>query len=254
MGQEQYCFAHSGLLIMTFAKTTIANRTYDLHHLNGGMILEIAKLPKKYNEAMLTKGLQCITGQSETPRNMTTQERYALYLKYLLSVQDHNIAPSINIESFLNDDLQTLHRERIEENGISARCLIGIEAEALETGCETTVDWILGAMSLQIGCEKLDLPPLDIQVNEISFIQNTIKNRLSHILSLEQPVLNDLCSQFFELDKRLNTLVKITYDNGIVLNKFGGTDDAPTRFRINAAITGIAKQLFSIAVGENAAI
>lgn len=239
---------------MSFAKASVANKNYDLHHLTGETVLEIAKLPKKYNEAMLTKGLQSITGQSDTPLFLTTQERYAIYLKYLLAVEDHNISPTIVIQEFLNEDLQTLHRERIEQNGVSARCLTGIEAEALETGCENTVDWILGAMSLQVGCEHLNLPPLDTHINDIRFIQSTIKNRLSTILSFDQPILNDLCAQFFELDKRLNTLVSITYDNGIVLNKIGGTDDAPTRFRINAAITGISKQLFSIAVGENATV
>lgn len=239
---------------MTFARATIANQTYELKYLTGEKILEIAKLPKKYHEAMLTQGLECIVGANFNPSFMTIQERYAIYLKYLLAVQDHNISHEIDIQSFLSEDLQTVHKERIEENGVSARCLTGIEAEALETGCENTVDWILGAMCLQVGCEKLNLPPLDIAVNDLRFIQNTIKSRMAIILSLEQPTLNSLCSQFFELDSRLNTLVKITYDNGIVLNKVGGTEDAPRRFRINAAITGISKQLFSIITRENAAI
>lgn len=239
---------------MTFARTTIASRTYELNYLNGEKILEIAKLPKHYHEAMLTQGLECIVGTNFNPRFMSIQERYAIYLKYLLSVQDHNISHEIDIQSFLSEDLQTVHKERIEENGVSVRCLTGIEAEALETGCENTVDWILGAMCLQVGCESLDLPPLDIAVNDLRFIQNTIKIRMATILSLDQPKLNNLCSQFFELDSRLNTLVKITYDKGIVLNKVGGTEDAPRRFRINAAITGVSKELFSIITRENAAV
>lgn len=237
---------------MGFEKITIANKTYQLNYLSGEAILEIAKLPKHFNEAMLTKGLQSIIGDSTLPLTLTTQERYAIYLKYLLAAEDHNISHEIDIAQFLNPDLQTLHKDRIEENGMTARCLTGFEAEILEQGCQDTVDWILGAMVLQVGCD--DLPPIENLTENIQFARNIVKNRLDTFLAFEQPKINKLLDQFFSLERRLNTLVNITYDKGIVLNKFGGTDDAPTRFRINAAITGVSWKLFSIITRENAAV
>lgn len=233
---------------------TIANRGYKFNHLKNSVIQDMAKLKSTHYEAMLTRGLGAIIGSDVNARTLTTQERYAILLTYLDAIEDKNIDQSINIKQFLHSDLSVFKRDWINGDNIQVRHLTGIEAEALEIGCENTADWILGAMCMQIGCDEL--PPIRADLlKDIGYTGQMIKNRLDTLNELDQPILNDLIYKFRNLDQQLQTLVNISYYKGIVLNKInGGTDDAPVRFRINSAITGPAKQLFAIVVEENSTV
>jgi hypothetical protein len=233
---------------------TIANRNYKFNHLKNSVIQDMAKLKSTHYEAMLTRGLGTIIGSDVNARTLTTQERYAILLTYLDAIEDKNIDQSINIKQFLHSDLSVFKRDWIKGDNIQVRHLTGIEAEALEIGCENTADWILGAMCMQIGCDEL--PPIQADLlKDIGYTGQMIKNRLDTLNELDQPILNDLIYKFRNLDQELHTLVNISYYKGIVLNKInGGTDDAPVRFRINSAITGPAKQLFAIVVEENSTV
>lgn len=239
---------------MSFMQESIANRNYKFNHLKNGVIQDMAKLKSTHYEAMLTRGLGAIIGSDVNARALTTQERYAILLTYLDAIEDKNIDESIDIKQFLHSDLSVFKRDPIEGDNIQVRHLTGIEAEALEIGCENSADWILGAMSMQIGCDEL--PPIRPDLlKEVGYTCKMIKNRIDVLNELDQPVLNELIYKFRNLEEQLQTLVNISYYKGIVLNKVnGGTDDAPVRFRINSAITGPAKRLFEIILAETTTV
>jgi hypothetical protein len=234
----------------------IAGRLYKFGHLICSDILDMAKIKANHYEAMLSKALSSILGPEVVPGDLTVSERYAIFLKYLNFIEDKNLDRSIDISEYLNGDLSNFSSKRIEENGISARHLTGLEAEALELGCENTADWIIGAMALQIGCDDIEgLPALPPQ-KTLDFTCKIIQSRSETLLSLDQVIFNDLFNKFSYVRNQLNTLVDISYSNGIVLNKVnnGGTDDAPVRFRATSAITGPTRELYSILVQENSTV
>ncbi|EPL0210995.1 hypothetical protein OCG83_003959, partial [Acinetobacter baumannii] len=89
----------------------------------------------------------------------------------------------------------------------------------------------------------------------LDFTCKIIQSRSERLLALDQVEFNDLFNKFTYVSSQLNTLVNISYSNGIVLNKVnGGTDDAPVRFRATSAITGPARELYSILVQENTTV
>ncbi|MBJ9425157.1 hypothetical protein [Acinetobacter seifertii] len=241
---------------MSHFQDKIAGRLYKFSHIICSDILDMAKIKANHYEAMLTKALCSILGPEISPGDLTVNERYAIYLKYLSFIEDKNLDRSIDISDYLHADLNNFSTKRIEENGVSARHLTGLEAEALEIGCENTADWILGAMALQVGCNDIEgLPALPPQ-KTLDFTCKIIQSRSERLLSLDQSEFNDLFNKFSYVGSQLNTLVDISYSAGIVLNKVnnGGTDDAPVRFRATSAITGPARELYSILVQENAAV
>ncbi|MCZ3360012.1 hypothetical protein NYZ83_16575 [Acinetobacter baumannii] len=239
---------------MSHFQDKIAGRLYKFGHIICSDILDMAKIKANHYEAMLTKALCSILGPEVVPGDLSVNERYAIYLKYLNFIEDKNLDQSINIADYLYADLNNFSNKRIEDNGVSARHLTGLEAEALEIGCENTTDWIIGAMALQIGTDIEGLPALPQQKN-LDFTCKIIQSRSERLLALDQVEFNDLFNKFTYVSSQLNTLVNISYSNGIVLNKVnGGTDDAPVRFRATSAITGPARELYSILVQENTTV
>ena len=229
---------------MTFPRISIANKSYVFTDISLADLLDLTKVNPKHYEQQLSCALSTILQDSELPEKLTTQERYAILLKYL-SLVENDLNDEIVIEDFLSTDLDEFNSERIHCNGVSSRHLTGLEAHALEIGSENTIDWMLGAMAITIGCDELQ--PIDLQTN-LKFTGNLIQQRIETLKSMKLERFNELMGIHEHLSGQLNTLVKSSFDHGIVLNPFdGGTDDAPIRFRITAAITGYAKYLLSIA-------
>lgn len=238
---------------MTFPVQTIANKKYQFNNILVSDILEIAKIPKNRNEQQIKHILATILGGSDDIDTLTAQERYAIYLSYL-NLVDNSLDESIVIADYLAQDLNNFSRERVSENGVSVRHLGGMEAEALEIGCEYTEDWYLGAMAITIGCEFL--PEIDIGVSSnVNYIGKMIQNRIETLKRLSLSEFNALTSQYLSLQDQLPKLVNFVFQDGIVLEKFnGGADDAPVRFRASAAVYGHGKELLSIAIASNTAI
>ena len=238
---------------MTFPVQTIANKKYQFNNILVSDILEIAKIPQNRYEQQIKHILATILGGSDDMDTLTAQERYAIYLSYL-NLVDNSLDESIVIADYLAQDLNNFSRERVSENGVSVRHLGGMEAEALEIGCEYTEDWHLGAMAITIGCEYL--PEIDVSASSnVGFIGKMIQNRIETLKRLSLPEFNALMRQYLSLQDQLPKLVNFVFEDGIVLEKFnGGADDAPVRFRASAAIHGYGKELLSIAIASNTAI
>lgn len=238
---------------MTFPVQTIANKKYQFNNILVSDILEIAKIPQNRNEQQIKHILATILGGSDDVDALTAQERYAIYLSYL-NLVDNSLDESIVIADYLAQDLNNFSRERVSENSVSVRHLGGMEAEALEIGCEYTEDWHLGAMAITIGCEYL--PEIDVSASSnVGFIGKMIQNRIETLKRLSLPEFNALMRQYLSLQDQLPKLVNFVFEDGIVLEKFnGGADDAPVRFRASAAIHGYGKELLSIAIASNSTI
>lgn len=240
---------------MQYPLITIADRDYTFSDILMSHVFLIAKMPTKHYEQQLTQILQAILeGEIDTTtqkpintRLMTCEERYAMFLSYLDMTRDKN---SLNIEidtsDFVNPVVEGFSRERFfsVDETISVRHLTGIEAEALEIGCQTTNDWVLGAMAITIGCEKL--PPIDVP-SSLQFVGNMIKSRMDLLASLEHDEFNDLMHAYLILQDEQKHLVNITFDQGIVLERINkrGADDAPIRFQPSATFSRYAKNILS---------
>lgn len=231
---------------MSFTSINVGQHSYPLHHLRVENILDMAKIKPLHYEHQLTQALYTIAPHADPNAHLklSVHERYAILLSYLQKVENR-LDDDVDISEYLGEELTHFKNERIEYDGISVRPLNGLEAHALELGCQNTVDWVMGAMAMQIGCEQL--PPID-HFSNLKFTRNLIKTRIDDLAKLEIGQFNDLFRVYLSLDSQFNSLVNIVFDEGIVLKKVnGGTDDAPLRFRITSAFTGYANDILSIA-------
>ena len=240
---------------MTYPLVSIAGQQYDIQNILMSDVLDIAKKPPMHFEQQLTRCLATITSNSVNVQTLSCQERYAIFLHYLSLTRDHNdLGKNINPNDYLSENLDDFSLERqMGKNGVSVRHLNGMEAEALEMGCEHTEDWIIGAMAITIGCEKL--PPIDIPTT-VNYCAQMIHNRSAILLEMDTVQFNRLMSDYLDAQYEQAHLVNIAFDKSIVLEKFNlrGTDAAPVRFRPAIAFSGYSKDLLSIAARKNAAI
>lgn len=235
-----------------YPSISIAKQDYDLQNLLLGDVLEMAKIKKSYFEQQLSAVLKSISVGKLNPLTMTCQERYAIFLSYLSLTTDHNgLSDDIDVNQYLAKNLDEFSRERVfDEYGVSVRHLFGVEAHALEIGCNTTDEWILGVMAITIGCDEL--PPID-QATSLDFAGKMIKSRIDALHKLDVMDFNRLMASYLELQSKQHQLVSMVFDNGIVLEKIDlrGADDAPMRFQPSTALKGFAKNILSIAIREN---
>lgn len=232
---------------MAFPLLTIGNEKYQLNNILLMDLLELAKLNPQHYEHQLTQILSTAVGDIKQVQSMTVHERYAVFLKYLSKTEKHSLDSSINIDDYLVKDLSDFNRKRVTgKNNVSARHLTGVDAEALEIGCEYTDDWILGEMAITIGCDYL--PALDTEYS-VDYAGNIIHKRIEKLKKLDIDEFNELMDDYLEAKDQLKKLVNISFDDGIVLDKInGGADDAPVRFRPHTALSGHARKLLSIAI------
>lgn len=240
---------------MVYPIVSIASRDYAVKDVLMSDVLNIAKMKTGLYEKQLTRILSTITGGTVNVQTLSCEERYAIFLHYLDLTSDHNdLSAEINPAEYLAPNLDDFSNERVEgKNGVTVRHLNGMEAEALEMGCENTEDWILGAMAITIGCELL--PPLDIPTT-VEYCAKMIHSRIEILLSMDTAEFNQLMADYLDAQYEQAHLVNIAFDQGIVLEKFAlrGADDAPRRFRPTIAFTGYAKDMLLLASRENTAI
>lgn len=240
---------------MAYPIVSIASRDYAVKDVLMSDVLNIAKMKTGLYEKQLTRILSTITGGTVNAQTLSCEERYAIFLHYLDLTRDHNdLSVEINPAEYLAPNLADFSNERVEgKNGITVRHLNGMEAEALELGCEHTEDWILGAMAITIGCELL--PPLDIPTT-VEYCAKMIHSRIEILSSMDTVQFNKLMADYLDAQYEQAHLVNIAFDQGIVLEKFAlrGADDAPRRFRPTIAFTGYAKDMLLLASRENTAI
>ena len=240
---------------MVYPIVSIASRDYAVKDVLMSDVLNIAKMKTGLYEKQLTRILSTITGGTVNAQTLSCEERYAIFLHYLDLTRDHNdLSVEINPAEYLAPNLADFSNERVEgKNGITVRHLNGMEAEALEMGCQHTEDWIIGAMAITIGCEKL--PPIDIPTT-VNYCAQMIHNRSAILLEMDTVQFNRLMSDYLDAQYEQAHLVNIAFDKSIVLEKFNlrGADDAPVRFRPSIAFSGYSKDLLSIAARKNAAI
>lgn len=245
---------------MNYPLIAIADKNYEIKDMLMRDLLNMAKVPSHFYERQLSYILRSIIGQNTDavtgkPINvdhLTCEERYAIFLTYLEMTRDSNdLSETIQVSQFLTPHIETFSKDRVSgDYGISVRHLNGVEAQALEGGCQDTKDWILGAMAITIGCEQL--PPIDM-ITSIEFCGKMIKNRMELLENLEVNEFNQLMHEYLELQHQQDHLVNIAFDNGIVLERISkrGTDDAPVRFQPFATFTGYAKELLSSTARKN---
>lgn len=240
---------------MAYPIVPIAGRNYEIQHILMSDVLEIAKMPQMHNERQLTKILATITNNAVNPQTLPCEVRYAIFLHYLTLTHDHNdLSATIDANEYLAENLDDFSLDRkTGRNGVSVRHLNGMEAEALEKGCEFTEDWILGAMAITIGCEKL--PPLDIPTT-VDYCALMIKSRIEILKNMDTFEFNQLMADYLDIQYEQTHLVNMVFDKGIVLEKFNlrGADDAPIRFRPSIAFKGYCKDILSIAGREGSAV
>lgn len=235
-----------------YPSISIANHDYDFQNLIVEDILTTAKIKKDHFEQQLTAVLRSITAGKVNVIHLTCQERYAMFLTYLGLTTDHNgLNNDVDVNEYLSDDLDGFTRDRIsDEYGVSVRHLMGVEAHALEIGCDKTEDWILGVMAITIGCEEL--PPID-QATSLDFAGKMINSRMELLRKLDVLEFNRLVASYLTLQSKQHQLVSMAFDQGIVLEKIAlrGADDAPVRFQPSTAFKGYAKIILSIATRKN---
>ncbi|OTG87865.1 hypothetical protein [Acinetobacter sp. ANC 3813] len=242
---------------MSYPIIEIANQRRSFTDATVGSLLTIAKLNKSHYESQLTAFLSSILGPNIDFMKMTAEERYCHLLVYLDLTQDRNaLRGKTNPADYISKALNDFSKERVksEKMDMTVRHLTGLEVTALEIGCETTEDWMLGEMGLTIGLDER-LPPLDTP-STLDFTANVIHNRIETIKGFSAFEFNEIYDEFLDLQGQQQHLVNIAFDNGIVLEKIDkrGTDDAPCRFRPDHAFTGYAQELLSIALGGAAAV
>lgn len=233
---------------------SVVDNDYQLRDILMRDVLAISKMKADFHERQLTQILRTIVGDSCDPttkkpvnvQKLTCEERYAVFLNYLDLTRDQNeLSREVDIAEFLNFQSEGFTRERISNGeGVTIRHLNGIEAEALEMGCETTHDWVLGAMAITIGCEKL--PAIDMTTT-IEYCGKMIKNRMLLLEELEIDEFNELMGQYLSLQHEQIHLVNLAFEKGIVLERIEkrGTDDAPVRFQPRTAFGGYCKNVIS---------
>lgn len=234
---------------MTYPLVSIAGHDYGINDVLVSDVLDVAKMNTTHFERQLTRILATITNNSVNPLSLSCEERYAIFLHYLELTQDKNdLSAQIKPNDYLSGDLVTFSHARVQgANGVTVRHLNGMEAEALEMGCENTVDWILGAMAITIGCEKL--PEMDIPTT-VEYCAKMIHSRTQILIKMDTEEFNTLMADYLNTQYDQTHLVNIVFDEGIVLEKFNsrGADDAPLRFRPCVAFTGYCKDLLSMAI------
>lgn len=242
---------------MTYPLIEIANQSRVFSDVTVGSILTISKIKESRYESKLTAILTDILGTEVDVLRMTAEERYCHFLSYLnLTIESNALYQKTNPLDYLSDDLNAFSTERVKSDvlDMSVRHLTGIEATALEIGCESTEDWILGEMAITIGLDER-LPELDIPTS-LDFTSKSIFNRINTIKEFTTHEFNTLYEEYLNLKSRQTHLVSMVFDNGIVLEKFNlrGADDAPCRFCAAHAFTGFSKELLSIALGGTATV
>lgn len=224
---------------------SVANRKYNIFDVTFGDALALSRIEPKHHQKQLKTILYRITGSVGQVDAMTLEERYAVFLSYLDIAQFNSLDDDVRISDYLSPDLNRYDRERITNDmNYSLRPLMGIEAEALEIGCEDNNDWLIGEMALTMGSPHLD--PIDTvtdaQIMSLPFIANIIKSRTEEIHKLSLDEFNILFAQYMRLKGEQKKLINYAFVDGVVLEKFeGGADDAPMRFRATASIHGYAK-------------
>lgn len=240
---------------MSYSMVSIAGKSYAPKNILMSDVMDIAKMPSAHFERQLSRVLMTISDNKVDVLKLTCEERYAIFLHYLDITRDHNdLGITINPNDYLAGNLDDFTHERKQnDNGVSVRHLLGVEAEALENGCENTSDWIIGEMAMTIGCELL--PPLDMATT-VKFTENMISSRSATLLSMDTIEFNALMDQYLDLQQQQKHLVNIAFDGSIVLEKINlrGADAAPVRFRPSIAFKGYCKELLSIAIGKNTSI
>lgn len=239
---------------MAFSVIQVGQAKYQLQNILLMDVLELAKMPPRHYERQLTQILTTITGDADSVQKLTVHERYAIFLTYLNLTKSNSLSENLNIADFLAEDLTDFENKRVHGNNVSIRHLTGVEAEALEIGCEHTDDWILGAMAITVGTSTL--PPIDNTNYSVAYAGKIIAQRIEQMKLLSHDEFNELAAEYYFLQGQMKSLISFSFDEGIVLNQLrnGGADDAPVRFRPNTALSGYAKQFLSIAIEARTAI
>ena len=209
-------------------------------------VAAIAEIPSKYEYKRMALWLTKAMRDAAYVKKMTLQERYAWFISFL---NQSNQFDRLDIGAYLNPVLNDFNTDRVDiGNGLSVRHLRGVEAEALELGCEAPIDWIKGEMALTVACDDLGLPAMDIFVPEPRTIATIIQTRLSIIDQLDIYTYNEFVEKYNACYSILPTLVNMFNDEkgGYSVDKYlneGGADDKTARFRVADCIIGPARQL-----------
>lgn len=246
---------------MAYPLVSINDQNLSFNDIRMSFLLAISKMKKSRYEQQLTQIIAGIlegnidpkTNKPINPRTLTVEERYTIFLSYLDLTKDKNsVNKELELTDYFNAQANGFSKERIftDDKTVSVRHLTGIEAEALEIGCQNTNDWILGAMAMTIGCEQL--PPIE-PPNSLEFCANMLKFRIDELLKLDTDEYNDLMAAYLDLQYQQVHMVNLAFDNGIVIERINlrGADDAPVRFRSSGAFQGHVLHLLHNAYEEN---
>lgn len=203
----------------------IAGTRYQLHELTFGETIKVARIAERLNEHRITAFLGYALKDAELPLNLPVQVRYALLIHYLSSQTDTLTGLTLDYAAYLQQG------EWVEScDGV--RQMTGLQAEVLESACEDVVDWLTGAMAIQMH----DMP------DDRQGIDDALRQQVHALHDLPSSAFDAQCDRYLIACQSMASHVKTGFDTGGFV-VFGGTDDAPLRFCPSTAFGRHAKQL-----------
>lgn len=223
--------------MQVFAPIHIGNQSLTFSNITVGNVISVARLPDGKHELKITEFLKAVLNDSTKPYQLYAQQRHYLMMKYQ-EAQKESFNFNIDFEKYEKNGPWL---ETIEVNGYQFRQLNGFECEALEMYAKDYLDWLFGAISLQISGPNIPLiPPCTDQ----KFAFNIIQNRVPLIHGQDVEDFEKIINGYSLANDQLNNLIDLSFDNeGIVCLEQGGTEDAPCRFRPLSTIPSGLKNL-----------
>ena len=227
-----------------FSPITIANKNFTMRELSFDEIIKVARISEKLNEKRITAFLGYAIGNLELAQKLTIQERYYLLMQYLSTQQDELTGQKSDYQNYLKPVTEAWQTSIKVDSLITVRQLTGYQAEILECVCDDVVDWLTGAMALQMDCPEWPIMPDDTQPADK--IDAVMRERIDLIKGLPDSDFDLLCDQYLIGVGQMSSLVDTVFDNDgivVVCHGLGGADDAPRRFRPSAAFGRRSREL-----------
>lgn len=223
--------------MQTYSPIPIGNMSTTFHDLKLGHVIAIARITEKLHEQKISEFLKATLNDEVLPYRLYAGQRHYLMMKYQ-ELQQGTFNFNIDFTKYEKNGQWT---EFVDVNGYRFRQLNGYECEALELFATDYIDWLFGAIALQVSNDKI---PFIEPCTETNFAKRVIETRVQTIRNLTLDDTAILLDSYAFANDQLNHLIDIGFDKeGIVCTECGGTDDAPRRFRPLSTVPESIKNL-----------
>lgn len=223
--------------------------------------IAILKLPGDRHELCTTELLRRIADQAQAPRPgyvtdprlWTLEERALLVCNYLMLVSDDGPDFSVGegtmssyVELSADLSMDEVALGKIGDVECAMRPMLGLHAEVLESMCTNRLEWVIGAMAVQIiergaaGIEWADLGQADLI--------KALRDRMATIRALPESEFEAMLAAFFSGQSKLyHFMHPVIGDDGVTwarLDQKEGAGMQPARFRPISCISPATRGLF----------